>query len=1084
VLLAGEVLAVYRGGSESAPDLSYAEAAKWWWETLGARDADGVRCWDDLVPGSFRRTRTTLERQHPDLKGGFHPRSIELSLGADGWSFLRAVAGSLRVDVADVALALWSAFLGRYHCAGPEVIGLLDDGRFLDDLRGVIGPLERMLPISVPAPDRHSLSEVTRAAAARRREARELGDYFHLDGDRKADGTPDVIPYHFEWRNVSLPGSERLVLCESRGEPFRLKLSGCSQGESTWLTLDYDPRFVDAGRADDIARRFARLCREALASPERPIGHFGLNAPATSAVGATARGEDDLVRAFASAASRFPQRIAVSGGGEVLTYADLSRASDAAAMILAAAGAGPGSVVGLAIPRTVDSITAMLGILKCGAAFLPLDPAWPASRRNGILQQSGAQIVICSADQAGSADGLQHVSPPFHAERVAALHASIFPDSPAYVLYTSGSTGTPKGAINTHRAVVALAEALQREILAALGGPLRIAVAASFSFDASIQQIFSAILLGHQLVIVPEGVKRDPARMTRFLAEEQVAVCDGTPALLGLLSGGDSVPSDRLRHMIIGGDSLTAAVLQRFHQSPFGQSVAVTNIYGLTESGVDSVAYMVTPGTSIDSESVPVGTALPNSDVWLLNDCLEPVPDLALGEIYIGGPCLALGYLNDPASTADRFVPCPFRAGERMLRTGDRARRLPGGELVFESRRDSQVKVRGHRIETAEIAAAIARHSSVREALVLPHHSADGLELAGFYTGTPAPDVLRIRTYLRALLPDYMVPRWLFSLAEFPLNRSGKPDREALSAMIQNGHARTAPASFDSCERILAIWRRVLGIASLGPDDDFFHHGGHSLLALRAVAQMSAELGPHFELHQLYEHSTARQFLESVCRSNAAGARRSGHRELLLLPPLAGLPSVFDDVCVGFPAPLESFGIAYQPAETLDQLVDGVVERVLNRSGGPYRLAGHSFGAVVCFEAARKLEALGHATRVALLDRPVSATGRGESVEQSVARLLAKVPEFTKHDLEERIRRHRAMLTGHRLNGSIRGDLLSIEAADSEHAANMHEWKSRTTGRFRHEFTGGDHDSMLQLPHASRVAALLSEWFSDEEVMG
>ena len=1084
VLLAGEVLAVYGGGSGSEPDLSYAEAAKWWWATLGAREADGVRCWDGAAAGSFRSTRTTLESRQPDPEAGFHPSSVEVPLGTDGWSLLRSVAGSLRADAADVVLALWSAFIGRYHCAGPEVIGLVDDGRFLDEMRGVIGPLARVLPISVPAADRQSLSEVTRAAAARRTEARELGDYFHLNEDRKDDRAPDVVPYQFEWRNVSLPITGKLFLCEFHGEPFRLKLSGCSHGESTSLTLEYDPRSVDAGRAEDIARRFAHLCLEALASPERSLGHFGLDAPAGSASEANARGENDVVRAFASAVSRFPQRVAVSGEGEALTYADLARASDAVAMTLAEGGTGPGSVVGLALPRTVDAIAAMLGILKCGAAFVPLDPAWPASRRNGILQQSGARTLVCSADLAGSAEGLRHVSPPFHADRAAALHAPIVPDAPAYVLYTSGSTGSPKGAVNTHRAVVALTEALDRAILAPLGGPLRIAVVASFSFDASIQQIFSAILLGHQLVIVPEAVKRDPARMTRFLAEEQVAVCDGTPALLGLLSAGDSAPAVPLRHMIIGGDTLTATALQRFHQSPFGESVAVTNIYGLTESGVDSIACTVTPRTAIGGESVPIGTALPNSHVWLLNDCLEPVPELALGEIYVGGPCLALGYLNDPAGTADRFVPCPFRAGERMLRTGDRARRLPGGELVFESRRDSQVKIRGHRVETTEIATAIGRHPRVHEALVLPHRSADGLELAGFYTGTPAPDASRIRTHLRALLPEYMVPRWVFPLADFPLNGSGKPDRDALLAMIQNGHERTAPASLDPSERIVAIWRRVLGIAALGPDDHFFHHGGHSLLALRAVAQMSDELGSHFELHQLYEHPTARQFLESVCRNNAAAARRNGHRELFLLPPVAGLPSVFDDVCVGFPAGLESFGMAYQPAETLEQLVDGVVERVLERSGGPYRLAGHSFGAVVCFEAARKLEALGHATRVALMDRPVSATGPGEPEEQYVARLLANVPEFTRHELEDRIRRYRAMLVGYCPNGSLQGDLLSIEASDSEHAANMQEWRSKTAGRFRHEFTGGDHDSMLQPPHASRVAALLSEWFSEGEVVG
>ncbi len=1028
--------------------LTYAEAGNWWWETLDSRAADAVHCWDRFDEISFAQTHTALERSEWMSDEDFRPLSVSIPFPP----------GVSDVLDADVLLALWYAFLSRYRTSGSMVVGLVDDGRFLEEMQEIIGPLTRVLPLSFPVSDESSLNQIVAEASRHRQTATEFSDYFHLEDD-------DILQYQFEWR------SETFAVV-SHADVFRLKLLARQRHDALRLELAYDPVVIDAPTIDEVAQRFSDFIAGSVARPTRSVGHFGIlkhQAPVPS--GQTL--EESVPRAFAASIAAHPDDVAISGTDGSLTYLELDRESAEVAWRLVALDVGSGHLVGLALPRGVHAIAAMLGVLKAGAAFVPLDVMWPAARLRDILLQSGAHAVICPQDLTGILDGVSHVTPPFaETHRTEWNDVAIFPDSPAYVLYTSGSTGQPKGVINTHRGVLSLVAALQERILGPLSQrPLRIAVAAALSFDASVQQIFSSLILGHHLVVIPAEIKRDPVRLVEFLEEQQINVCDGTPALLNLLTENEqkrSKPS-ALRHMIIGGETLAITAVRNFQSSTVGSGVTVTNIYGLTESAVDSLAFTVRPGESIEAPTVPIGTALSNSEVWLLNDCLELVPDLAIGQLYIGGPCLALGYRNDPVQTADRFIPNPFRAGERLLRTGDRARRRIGGQIVFEGRADAQVKIRGHRVETGEIATVLSAHTDVGAAIVLPRETSGGLELAGFYAGVTLPQPQEMRRYLQALLPEYMIPRWLTPVARLPLNASGKPDRDALLALLESsrshGHFEDQP-----WQSVASIWAHVLDTPRLAANDNFFDRGGHSLLALRAVARMTADLGTHFQLHQLYEHPTPQDFYSAVICGQSRGPFEA---ELILLPPIVGVPSVFDDLTSGCSGRLETHGLAYHGATTLDELVEGITQRILQRVSSPYMLAGHSFGAIVCFEVAKRIESLGHKTRIVLLDRPVHAP---VSAQPPII-YWNGVPEQERPQLEERVQIHRDMAASYVATGEIRGGLLAIEAKDGAHSARMGDWRSKTSGDFRHELVPGDHDSMVRAPHAKRVADLLVEWF-------
>ncbi|HEX2081440.1 MAG TPA: amino acid adenylation domain-containing protein, partial [Longimicrobium sp.] len=599
---------------------------------------------------------------------------------------------------------------------------------------------------------------------------------------------------------------------------------------------------------------------------------------------------------FAERAAAAPEAVAVAAGDESVTYGELDARANRLARHLARHGVGAETRVGICLERGVETIVAILGTLKAGGAYVPLDPAYPAGRLAWMLADSGAAVLVTRDGLRGAlpADaGVAVVSIDGAGDRIAAESAAGFDagapaNGLAYVMYTSGSTGTPKGVAVEHRAVVRLVRGAN---YARLGADEAILQAAPVSFDAATLEIWGALLNGGRMAVVSQAaptlrelggaIARHgvttlwlTAGLFQLMVEERL---DDLRGVRQLLAGGDVLPADAVRR-----------VLERF------PACRVINGYGPTENTTFTCCHTVPAGWS--GASVPIGTPVSGTRVYVLDAAGHPVPAGVAGELYAGGDGVARGYLGRPAATAERFVPDPFspRPGARMYRTGDRVRWSAAGSgspaVEFLGRLDGQVKIRGFRIEPAEVEAALRRIEGVAECAVVAREDAPGEKRLVAYLAGGA-EVEAVRAALRATLPEYMAPSAFVALDALPLTPNGKVDRAALPAPEQGADAPAAAPRTPVEEVVAGIWAEVLHRDRVGIEDNFFALGGHSLLATRVLSRVRGALGAELSVRALFEAPTVAELARRVEAVRRAGAPR--------LPPIVAVER-------GGPLPLSS----------------------------------------------------------------------------------------------------------------------------------------------------------------------------------
>jgi amino acid adenylation domain-containing protein len=545
-----------------------------------------------------------------------------------------------------------------------------------------------------------------------------------------------------------------------------------------------------------------------------------------------------------------------------LTYRELDGRVESWAGALRALGAGPESRIGVCLPRSMELVTVLLAIGRAGAAYVALDPEWPSSRLGSVAADADPWLVVSDRAIPGI-PAVRIVSPGDLAGAPGAGEAtpvSIFPSDLAYVLYTSGSTGEPKGVMIEHRSVANLLSWSQR--LYPLGEGSRVLQKAPLAFDASVWEIFAPLVAGATLVLAPPGSEIDPAAMARCIRDEGITHLKLVPSLLRmLLSTPEFRECSALEHVFSGGEALPGDLVEVFHR----QSTArLHNLYGPTETCVDVAAHSCRAG---ERGRVPIGTAIDNTELLVLDASGRPAPAGIPGELGVKGVALARGYLGRDALTRERFVPDPRDPASRIYRTGDRVRERSDGELEFLGRLDDQVKIRGVRVEPGEIEETLRAHPGVGRAIVLVRAAESGLALVAYVEADrgsrPAPRELRDFTSSR--LPRAMVPDAFVVLDAFPLTGSGKIDRGALPAPDRTAlGAAEAAVPVSAEERLLAgIWSDVLGVGTVGVDDNLFDLGGNSLLVFQITAR-AARAGYPVTPRQLVEHQTVAELARAA----------------------------------------------------------------------------------------------------------------------------------------------------------------------------------------------------------------------------
>lgn len=575
---------------------------------------------------------------------------------------------------------------------------------------------------------------------------------------------------------------------------------------------------------------------------------------------------------FGEQAAKTPEQTAVRYEGNKLSYSDLNRRANRLGRVLRDKGVGPNTRVAICMSRSADLIIAIMGVLKSGGAYVPIDPDLPEERIRFMIRDSGAKAVVTEQHFVSKCD--------VHPMEVLLLNQMSFmdlnddnlsdiadTDDMAYMIYTSGTTGKPKGVKIEHRQVQHLIAALDNHVYSAYETPLNVALVAPSHFDASVQQIFAALVLGHTLCIASRDDVRDGQKLADFYSLHQIDVTDGTPAHLQMLQGAHSLRGVRLLHMLIGGEALRYETLREVRAlfNEYGLAPIITNVYGPTECCVDVSAFDVLPtegSLNSDMTHVPIGKPLGNHRLYILDACCNFVPTGVQGELYIAGDGVGAGYWDLPELTSEKFLADPFVPRDKMYKTGDLARRLPDGNIAFLGRIDDQVKIRGYRIELGEIEAVLETHVDVRKAVVLSReHDEIGADLWAYVVcqGTAdAASLQQLRMYLSNELPNYMVPTYFVRLEEVPLTHSGKVDRKALAECDADVVRKTDyVAPTNELERELAvIWQDVLDAERVGLYDHFFELGGHSLKAIKLLSHVHKNFGVEVPLPVLFETPT------------------------------------------------------------------------------------------------------------------------------------------------------------------------------------------------------------------------------------
>ncbi|MFD6285591.1 non-ribosomal peptide synthase/polyketide synthase [Streptomyces sp. NPDC060205] len=908
--------------------------------------------WREALAGFPVATELPRDRRPAEAHRTSSSGSVRVTLDADVSARLRGTAQAAGLTVNTVLQGAWALLLSRYGGGDDVVFGTTVSGRPADlpGVTSMVGLFINTLPTRARIDGGRRLLEWLGELQAAQSESRRH-DFVSLAQLQTWSEVPGGTPlfdsivvfenYPFDADALDRHG---LAMEQERDvEPTNYPLSVVvAPGDTLTVTLDYDPAAFDAATVEGIGASLRTLLTEMATGPDRVLADLPLVAaeegrrlldrfggPRTGPLHRTPSeaAYRTLPEAFRAQVARTPGAVAVLGGGrEQLTYRQLDERANRLARLLIEAGAGPERFVALALPRTPDLIVALLAVLKSGAAYLPVDPGYPAERIAFLFDDVRPEAVVTCAETGGRLpDGpftRIALDDPACAARLAALsgdgitdnerHGRLLPEHPAYVIHTSGSTGRPKGVVVAQASVLALTDWAATEFGGGRGLQ-HVVASTSLNFDVSVFEIFAPLLAGGRVEIV-----HDLLALAEREEPWQAGLLSAVPSALGRLLAEDTVRVGA-DTVVLAGEALPVQTVRQVRSAVPG--CRVMNIYGPTEATVYATAFTCDPA---EPDRVPlIGRPVGGARAYALDARLRPVPAGVPGELYLAGTGVARGYLDRPGLTASRFPADPFGPpGGRMYRTGDLVRWTADGELVYLGRSDDQVKVRGFRIELGEVEAALARHPEVSAAAarVVEHDGHKRLVAYVVPAGPALPGSAGLRAFLARTLPDHLVPALVVPLERLPLGATGKLDRRALPDPVWSapgGSGERAPRT--DAERVLAaIWSEVLGVPEVGARDNYFALGGDSVLGIQIVSA-ARRAGLALTPRHLFRHQTVAE-LAAAAGDPAAPRTAAEQGPVVGDVPLTPVQHwLFDDL-TGDPAQLTqavSFHLAADTDETL-----------------------------------------------------------------------------------------------------------------------------------------------------------------------
>jgi amino acid adenylation domain-containing protein len=827
-----------------------------------------------LVPGTLSRWPHPAESRPASA---FHQQRVPLTPELS--QTLKQVARRAGVPIKTVLLAAHVRVMGQLSAQRDVVTGLVCNGRpETADGDQVKGLFLNTLPFRMQLPPGRSWLELLQETFRSERELLPHRRYPLSEVQRAAPGVPlfetmfDFTHFHMYRKVLDRGGLELLGASEFARTNFALAVEAGLDfvTSDVRVQLYYDPSDLPDAQVQALAGHYAAALEQIARDPTARHDAQPLMPEAErkrvlvdwNQTALPRPAEARLHLMVEQQVDRTPDAPAVTYEGQTLTYRELDQRANQLAHHLLSLGVGPETPVGVCTDRSLEMVVALLGILKAGGAYVPIDPGYPQDRLAYMLQDSRVPVLLTQ----------QHLVerlPASSATRVCLdsqwsqvqAHSTARPQVPvhaqglAYIIYTSGSTGRPKGAMNFHQAICNRLLWMQEAY--GLGAQDSVLQKTPFSFDVSVWEFFWTLMTGARLVVAKPGGHQDPAYLVNLIQQERITTLHFVPSMLQAFLEQPGVEQCRgLQRVICSGEALGAELVERFHGK---LSAGLHNLYGPTEAAVDVTFWQCLPGDK--RRSIPIGRPVSNTQMYVLDGHMHPVPVGVAGELYIGGVQPARGYWNRPELTAEKFVPDPYASepGARLYRTGDLARFLPDGEIEYLGRIDNQVKVRGFRIELGEIESALLQHPALKEAVVVAREDVPGdKRLVAYYVAAEqAPTLEELRAHLGQRLPEHMVPAAFVPLVLMPLSPNGKLDRKALPApeglRLQADTPYVEPRT--ELERNLArLWQEVLGVEKVGIHDRFFDVGGNSLLLVRAHGRLRAELGLEISLTELFKY--------------------------------------------------------------------------------------------------------------------------------------------------------------------------------------------------------------------------------------